>query len=105
VIESKIGQRLMGLVLFLLGSAGTAWMWYTALTEGYYYRNAAALLPVCAVFGLGLLLAPFDVEKLRAEHGVDKPQKWAHYPPVWKLIGVLALLAGLGNWFAIAQLG
>jgi len=103
MIESKIGQRLAGLFLLALGGGFTAYSWYTALNEGYYFEKAVALFPVCAVAGLGLILFPLDMERLRAEHGVDKPQKLAHYPPIWKLVFVLALLAGLGNWLAIAR--
>jgi hypothetical protein len=103
MIESKIGQRLLGLALLALGSGFTAWSWYTALNEGYYHRKAVALYPVFAVAGLGLLLFPLDMERLRAEHGVEKPQKLAHYPLVWKVLVVVALLAGLGNWLAISQ--
>ena len=105
MIESKLGQRLIGLFVFLAGSAATAWTWYSALYEGYYYPKVAALGPVFVVFGLALLLAPMDMEKFRAEHGVAKPEKWAHYSTEWKLMMVLALLAGLGNWFAISQQG
>ena len=103
MIESKIGQRIVGVVLFLFGSVGTVWTWYEALQEGYYYPKVVALLPVFAVCGLGMLLFPLDFDRLRAEHGVDKPSKFAHYPPVWKLIGFVALVAGLGNWLAMSQ--
>lgn len=103
MIESKIGQRVVGLFLLLVGGGLTAWSWYTAVNDGNYYRKAAALLPVVAVAGLGMLLFPIDMERLRAEHGVDRPQKLAHYPRAWKVLFVVAILAGLGNWLAISQ--
>jgi hypothetical protein len=34
---------------------------------------------------------------------VDKPTKWAHYPPAWKVLFVVAVLAGVGNWLALSQ--
>ena len=40
MIESKLGQRLLGLFMLVLGGGLTIWVWYTALTEGYYYRKA-----------------------------------------------------------------
>jgi hypothetical protein len=104
MIESKIGQRLVGLFLAVLGGGATAWSWYTALTWGYYYRKAVVFFPLFAVVGLGILLFPIDRERLRAEYGTAKPQGLAHLPLVWKVLLVLAVLAALGNWYAIAHL-
>lgn len=104
MIESKIGQRLVGLLSLALGGGFTAWSWYTALHEGYYYRKAVVFFPFFAVLGLGMLLFPIDMDRLRAEHGVDKPQKLAHYPLAWKVLFVVGLAASLGNWLAISQL-
>jgi hypothetical protein len=103
MIESKIGQRLVGVFMLALGAGFTAWSWHTALTEGYYYEAAVALFPAFAVIGVGMILFPIDVARLRAEHGVDKPQSLAHYPPVWKVLMVVALAVALGNWYAIAR--
>ncbi|HEX5271683.1 MAG TPA: hypothetical protein VFW33_14395 [Gemmataceae bacterium] len=102
-LQTKGGQRVVGLLLFALGGGATAWSWYTALTAGYYYRKAVVAFPAFAVAGLGLLLFPIDADKLWAEHGVDRPQKFAHYPLSWKVLFVLALLAAVGNWLAISQ--
>ena len=104
MIESKTGQRLMGLLLIVGGAGFTGWMWNTALNEGRYNPFAFAIVPLIAVAGLGMLLFPMDVARLRAEHGVDKPQKLAHYPPAWKATFVVALLAGVGNWLAVSRL-
>jgi hypothetical protein len=104
VIESKWGQRLAGLLLFILGGGFSAWSWYTALTDGSYYREAVAIFPAFAVVGLGLLFFPVDMEQFRAEHGVDRPRQFAHYPIAWKVLFFVALAAGLGNWLAISQL-
>ena len=54
--------------------------------------------------GLGMLLFPIDRDRLRAEHGVDKPLTLAHYPLSWKILVGVAVAAGLANWVAIAQL-
>jgi hypothetical protein len=102
MIKSKIGQRIAGVFFMALGSGFTAWSWHTAINEGYYYAKAA-FFPAFAVVGLGMFLFPMDMEKLEAEHGVDKPTSLAHYPLRWKLIMVLALLAGFGNWWAISH--
>ncbi|HLN26564.1 MAG TPA: hypothetical protein VK395_02400 [Gemmataceae bacterium] len=104
MIRSNLGQRLIGLLAFAGGLGLTGWVWHTALTEGEYYRKAAALPPLLAVFGLGLLLFPIDVEKLKAEHGVEKFESWHQMPLEWKVLLFVALAAALGNWYAIAQL-
>jgi hypothetical protein len=56
MVRSKLGQRLGVLIILALGAVATAWVWYTALTEGYYYRKAAFLFPCLAVFGLAEIL-------------------------------------------------
>ncbi|MBN9122950.1 MAG: hypothetical protein J0I06_28070 [Planctomycetes bacterium] len=103
MIESKIGQRLVGVFLLILGGGFTAWSWYTALNEGYYYRKAVVLFPFFAAIGLGGLLFPIDMARVRAEYGVDRPQKLTHYPTAWKVLFAAGLVAGFGNWLALSQ--
>lgn len=103
MIESKIAQRLVGLFLLVLSGGFTAWTWYTALNEGYFDAKAAGIGPIVAVAGLALLLFPMDMAKFCAEHGVDKPTTWAHYPLAWKALFVVAVLAGVGNWLVLSQ--
>jgi hypothetical protein len=104
MVRSKAGQRRFGVVMVLVAGGFTAWIWHTALTEGYYYRKAAAIFPAFAVIGLGMLLFPIDMDRLKAEHGVDKVESMSQLPPVWWGVLVAAVAAGLGNWYALAQL-
>jgi hypothetical protein len=117
MVTSKLGQRLVGLLILLVAGGFTAWIWHTALTEGTYYRKAAALFPAFAVIGLGMLLFPTDVDRLReviglglwlsrlrAERGVEKVMSLNQIPPVWWGVLVAAVAAGLGNWYALSQL-
>jgi hypothetical protein len=104
MIESKLGQRIVGVILFLAAVGGTVGMWYAALAEGYYYPKLVAIGPMIAIMSLCMVAFPMDFAKLRAEHGVDKPEKMAHYPAVWKAAFVLAVAAGLGNWYAMSQM-
>ena len=105
MIESKTGQRIAGLFFLVVGGGFTAWSWYTALNEGYYYRKAVALFPALAVGGLWMLLFPMDMAQLRAKHGVEKPQqlRFAHYPMSVKVMVVVGILVGLGNWWLISR--
>jgi len=104
VIQSRFGQRLVGALMLVVCGGFTAWTWYTALQEGYYSRKAAALFPALLVFGLGLLVFPIDVERLKAEHGVERIESPEQVPPAWWGVFFAALAAGLGNWYALSQL-
>ena len=103
MVKSKTGQRFGGLFLFAVGVGFTLWSWHTLLTENYYYPKVAALFPAIAVCGLCVFIFPLNYDRLHAEHGVDKPTKFVHYPLEWKLFFFLALAAGLINWFAISH--
>lgn len=103
MIQSKTGQRVVGLLFLLVSGGFTVYSWYTVIHEGYYHRAAAVLFPTMAVAGLGLLFFPIDYDRLRREHGVEELKKFAHYPPEWKILFFVALAAGLGNWMAISQ--
>jgi hypothetical protein len=96
---------MVGLALAVLGAVFTAGMWHTALTEHYYYRKASAIFPAFAILGLGLLVFPIDVEELRERYGVEKLERFEHYPLAWKVLMFVAIAAGIANWFAISRLG
>jgi hypothetical protein len=103
MIKSKLGQRLVGLGLFLVGAGFVGWEWYTAFTEGTYSAKASAFFPAFTVLGLGLILFPIDTDKLKAEHGVEQIQSFRQAPPAWKVLIFAAIAAGLANWFAISH--
>ncbi len=102
MIESKFGQRLSGVLLIVIGGLATAGVWRTALNDGYYFLSLVILMPSLAVMDLGPLLFPIDMDRLRADYGIDKPEAWEHYPLSWKIVIVLAVAAALANWYAIA---
>jgi hypothetical protein len=104
MIRSKVGKRLVGVLVLAVGAGFTAWGWYTALTEGYYYRMAAVIFPGFTVIGLGMALFPIDEDKLRAELGVEQIRSFRQLPLAWKVLLFVALVAGFGNWYALKQL-
>ena len=104
MIGSKMGQRVTGLFVLALGCGFTAWAWFSALHDGHSRPKTAAAFSFMAVAGLTTFLFPIDRERLRAEHGVDSPQTWAHCPLAWKLLLILALLASFGNLLALSRL-
>jgi hypothetical protein len=74
------------------------------LNRGLLLPQGSIHLSGFFVLGLGMILFPIDVDKLRAEHGVEKVQSFGQLPPAWKVVLVAALAAGFGIWYAIAHL-
>jgi hypothetical protein len=103
MIRSQIGQRLLG-ALFILGCGWFTWSeWQTLVHEGYYHPKAAVLFPLMTLAGVGLLLFPFDYDRLQAEHGVDRVQHFSHMPLIWKLWSLVMIAAAIANWAAMAN--
>ncbi|MBX9681272.1 MAG: hypothetical protein K2X38_21150 [Gemmataceae bacterium] len=104
MLPSKLVQRLGGCLLFLAGLAVTAWTWHSALIQERFSTRLGGLGPVVAIGGLSLMLMPMDIDWLRRTHGVHKPYRFAHYPPAWKAVMVLALIAGIANYLALTRM-
>ncbi|HEX8912579.1 MAG TPA: hypothetical protein VF796_09500 [Humisphaera sp.] len=105
MIRSPLAQRLAGVAMIALGGWFTYDGWVKLLDEGYYYPKSAALFPLFAMGGLGMLLFPVDYDQLEAEHGVAKVELWRHMPSIWKAWSALCVVAALGNWYAMAHFG
>ena len=95
-------QRFVGLFLFVLGLLFTYFGWETAVHEGVYRKFSSMFFPAFAVLGFGLLAFPIDGKKLKEKFGVDKPQTIKQYPAVWKIILIIAILAGILNRYLIS---
>jgi hypothetical protein len=95
-------QRWLGLVLLALSGVALFFVWRSALADGHYSRAAAALLPVVSVVGLGLLLFPIDREALPTETGLYDDRVVPQMPLIWQYLLLVAVLAGLANWYALA---
>jgi len=87
----------------LVSGGFTAWSWYTMLTAGYYYRNAAMLFPAFGVFGLALVLIPgYREERLARGEDISGLSGVELLTPRWRAVLILALAAGFGNWALMA---
>ena len=102
---SHLGQRTIGLIFLLVGAGGTAWSWYTATTKGYYYRKAALIFPVFAILGMAAIFFPLDEQGQEGELSLARPVRFLKYPTSWKVLTIVALIAGFANWFALSQVG
>lgn len=100
-MASPLLQRVFGLFMLLVGVGMTARSWYTALTEGYFVRGAAALGPAFAILGLAMVAFPIDKQKLLEKYGVEKPQNLSQFPLVHKVMLVLAIILGIGHFFLL----
>ncbi len=91
-------QRLAGGAIALVGTAGTAWSWYTTLARDYFNFAAGTAFPMFIVLGLGLLLSPdYRTERLARGEDLSTLEGTALITPRWWTILVLALLLGFGN--------
>lgn len=97
-MASKLKQRLVGVLLIVLGVGFTVNEWINAATEGVYHPKVAFLFPCFAVLGFAPLLFPMTKEDLLAKFGVEKPSSLGHYSMGQKIIFVLAIAAGALDW-------
>lgn len=101
MIESKPARKLAGLLMFVAGTAGTVWCWYSMPTEGPLDHYLAGVFPFLAIAGLGSFLFPIDLDCLRDEHGVDQPTMWSHLPISTKIFLVIGAVSGIGYWLVV----
>ena len=106
MFESKAGQRVGGMILFVIGAGVTVWTWHSALNGESFYPSIGALGTAFAAYALFMIVFPMDIELLRIEHGVPKPDKlkFRHFPLLWKIITVIALTAGMIDLIALEML-
>ncbi len=97
-------QQLGGLLIALVGGGGTAWMWNTALKEGYFYPKASMLLPAFCVLGLGLMLFPgYKEERTARGEDITGLTGVRLITPRWWVILTLALAAGVVNYAMLSR--
>lgn len=97
MISSQQGQRFVGLGILVVSLATLAYTWRYALSHEQIFVLWIVAPPALAVFSLGIVLFPMDVEKLKREHGVERVQSWSQMPWAWRGTLVLAGAAALAN--------
>jgi hypothetical protein len=100
----QIRQRLLGLALLAVSAAGIYFVWRFALVGRIYNGLVSAALPVLAVCGFGLMLFPFGRDRIPLDPGLAAALGEPEVPRSWQFILLVALLAGLANWYAIQLL-
>jgi hypothetical protein len=98
-------QQLGGVLLAVLGLGFTAWGWYTALYESYYYTKTSMIFPAIAILGLGMILFPgYKEERIARGEDISRLSGSQLFTTRWWVILVVALLAGLGNYMLLLWL-
>lgn len=97
-------QRLGGAFIALLAGGFVAWGWYTALTRGYFYRNAALVFPAFVVIGVALMLIPgYREERIARGEDVSRLEGMQLITPRWWAVLALAIAASLANAYFIQR--
>lgn len=97
----KTQQRLIGLVLLILGGGLTAWSWWAAQSGSTYYPAVVTVSSGLAVYALAPLLFPIDKDQV-PEYGTDR-MRLGLLPLAWKALFVAAALVSLGNALAVSR--
>jgi hypothetical protein len=102
---SRSKQKLGGVIIAAIGLIFTAWGWYTALYKGYYYPKASMIMAAFFIIGISLIIFPgYREERLARGEDISKLQGWSLITMRWKIILVVALIAGGVNWLALSIL-
>ncbi|MBP3959319.1 hypothetical protein J8F10_29085 [Gemmata sp. G18] len=100
-VESRLGQRLIGLFLFGIGAFGVFWFWREALRGNEVGYLSAIFFPFATAVGTGNLLFPYDFATQRQRYGRGEARTWEEVPEPMKVFIVLGLCASLINWWAL----
>ena len=89
--------------MMVLGGAFTAWGWYTAMTQDYYYPMASVIFPTFCVIGLGLILFPgYKEERLARGEDISALAGVQLVTPRWWAVLIVATAAGAANYALLA---
>jgi ABC-type Fe3+-siderophore transport system permease subunit len=98
-------QKLAGLLIALAGTLYTAWMWHTALNDGYYYRKASMIFPAFFIIGLGMIIFPgYKEERVARGQDISGLQGMKLITPRWWAVLIIAMAAGGLNLFLLSRL-
>ena len=102
-MTSRTKQKLGGLVFGVIGAGFTAWNWYTALHEGYFYQKTSMIFPAILVLGLGLFLFPaYREERIARGEDISEMQGLSLITPRWWIIIALAAVAGCADYLLLS---
>lgn len=102
-MEPKLKAKLLGLLVLGIGVGGTAYNWYTIVTQGIYWKKASFLFPFFACLGLSMILYPLSKAESLAKYGSEQIP-WEHIPKGQKLLILLGVVLGAFQWAVFSGL-
>jgi hypothetical protein len=105
MVHSLLGQRLLGLIVTVIGGYLVYHIWHEAMLGNSYDLIYAFAAPVMTTLGLGVALFPVDTDVQLRKYGSAKPRNWKETPTNMKVMLVLAIYAGVGNCYALYRMG
>ena len=89
--------KLIGLLILGVGVGGTAYNWYSVLSQGVYWQKASFVFPFFACLGLSLMLYPISKAESLAKYGSEQ-MPWKHMPFGQKTLILLGVVLGALQW-------
>lgn len=105
VVQSKLGQRLLGLLIVLGGGYAAHHVWNEVNLTKEFGLKSAFLLPFVITLGLGVIAFPVDAYAQKWKYGAARPRNWKEMPAGMKLTLVLSLCAGIGACYTLYRMG
>ena len=98
-------QQLGGFFIALMGAAFTVWTWYTALSQGYFYRRASLIFPAFLIIGLALAIVPgYKEERIARGEDISLLHGARLITRRWWGILIAALAAGGLNYLLLSYI-
>jgi ABC-type Fe3+-siderophore transport system permease subunit len=95
-------QKFVGLMIALVSGGLLAYLWRTALTEGYFSVRGSLTFPAGLVLGIALVIFPsYRDERLARGEDISKLKGWELITLRWWTIIATALLASSVNYFLL----
>ena len=92
-----VKARLLGLLVMVIGIAGTIYNWYSLVNKNVYLLKASFLFPFFAIFGFSIIIFPTTKEKNLEKYGREQLH-FSDFPIGQKILIVIGIISGVLNW-------
>lgn len=88
-------QRIVGLIMIVVGIAGFFWQ-LNILRESFYFYKIGAIFSVLVVLGIAIVIMGTTGLMDRDENG-ERRQSFGDFPLKWKIVLGLSIVTGIAN--------